>query len=258
MLQAFGDNSKLLDCVFLNITNVPYVDPTLDRCSIAYDLLSQADVVGLKASSTSVASFPASIHVLCRVERRPELNFSTRVFGDAHYRKTSNFTMLQRFAQGVSLGARSSKNAASMATDTIPFVISALASGEGSCALTRNATSVDLLSNGERKAFEHHSDILQSLGLAYVAEKDDAQGIPAHTKQVCLEPPIEQLVRFPGQENSRQEIPASVSTEDVVMPTLTISYPFSSRSSCRERLPTIASPRSPLHHLERNKILKCN
>lgn len=207
--QAFGDSSKLLDCVSINLSQVPFIDPTLDRCATVCSLLSQSDLFG-NSGSARLVFVPASVHLLCRIERRVDLTFSTRVFVDKQYRRVTNTNLLQQFAEGVCLQARSSRHAATMATETIPFALAALAAGEGSSALTRNATSFDLLGEGERKSFEHHAAVLKSLGLSYVSEDNEEQGQPSAAKIVRLEPAIERFVYFSGLENVKQGIPASV------------------------------------------------
>lgn len=42
-VDRFGDHSKTLDCLFLNVHRVSYVDPTLDRAAAALEWLSGAD-----------------------------------------------------------------------------------------------------------------------------------------------------------------------------------------------------------------------
>ena len=59
-VDIFGDNSKALDCLFLNVLKVSYVDPTLDRCLAAHEWMSGADIY--RSSKTSVASTNTSAH----------------------------------------------------------------------------------------------------------------------------------------------------------------------------------------------------
>ena len=98
-VDSFSDPSKTLDGLFLNVLNVSFIDPTLDRCWTAHEWLSSMDIY--RSQNTSLASnnhaehrviqnchipsAAAAIHILCRVETRPELTFSLRPLFDSLY-----------------------------------------------------------------------------------------------------------------------------------------------------------------------------
>ena len=107
-VDHFGDNSKTLDCLFMNVNRVSYVDPTLDRCSVAFEWLSDADTYRSNKSNVAmnnsaehqsiqkfyIPSAAAAIHLLCCVETRPDLIFSTRPLSDLHYQSQANSSLV--------------------------------------------------------------------------------------------------------------------------------------------------------------------
>lgn len=168
--------------MLLNILQVPYTDPTMDRCAGAHEYLSSASV---RSYSFGVAA--GAVHVLCRVEKRPELQVSTRSLLNLQYQREANALLAQKIP-----------------IDTLSHLLWILSAGKGRGALDRSTTSLDVLSHAERQAFEHHVGVLQSLGLSYVVR---AEG---HHLEAQLEPPVDQLVVFSGLSNERHVIPPSV------------------------------------------------
>jgi chromosome transmission fidelity protein 18 len=220
--------------VFTNLPQVSYVDPSLERCTLAHEWLSGADI--FRSNKTSAASnntmehhsmqrhhMPSAagaIHLLCRVETRTNLTFSTRQLADARYQLESNTSLAQKFVEGLSPKARVSADTGRVATETIPYSLWMLSAGVGSGSLRRTVSSLEVLSKNERAAFDAHVSLLRSLGLTYVAREDAAQRAYSEkglNTAMRLEPQIDRLVRFqdlnlsPGQ--FRKSIPSAVSMQ---------------------------------------------
>lgn len=216
----------------MNILRVSYIDPTLDRCAAAHEWLSSSDIY--RSMKTSVASnnvtaryamealhipsTAAAIHLLCRVEQRPELTYSTRDMSDARYQQEANHFLTQKFVEGLSPKVRGSRCVNMLATETIPYALWVLSAGEGSSALNRAATSLEILSKGERQSLNNHVATIRALGLTYVAAQEGSsseKGAISAAVKVRLEPPIERLVEFADltvpNGQTRHEIPAVVS-----------------------------------------------
>jgi len=164
-----------------------------------------------------IPSTTAAIHLLCRVEQRQDLTYSTRELSDSRYHLEANISLAQKFVEGLSLRARGARGIDQLAVETVPYALWMLSAGEGSNALNRAATSVELLSKGEQTAFQQHAATLRALGLSYVAEREEtvsgdkaSRHLPMKIK-IRLEPPIEQFIKFSDLGNARQEIPPAVS-----------------------------------------------
>jgi len=79
VVDYFGDNSKTLDCLFMNVHRVSYIDPTLDRCCTALEWLSSADTYRSYKSNVAmnnsaehqsmqkyyIPTSAAAVHMLC-------------------------------------------------------------------------------------------------------------------------------------------------------------------------------------------------
>jgi chromosome transmission fidelity protein 18 len=62
-VQAFGDSSRILDCLFLKVLRVSFIDPTLERCAAAHEWLSLSD--SYRSIKTSVAANnSAALHTM--------------------------------------------------------------------------------------------------------------------------------------------------------------------------------------------------
>lgn len=224
-VDIFGDNSKALDCLFLNVLKVSYVDPTLDRCLAAHEWMSGADIY--RSSKTSVASTntsahyamqkfhlpsaAAAIHLLCRIETRSELNYSTRQMNDARYQLEANRGLVGRFIDGLKPNARSSMYGTGVVSDFIPFCLWVLSAGGGSVGLNRAVSSMEVLNKYEKVAFDHHVEILRALGLTYVKADGDNNGDDSgggFNRKMRLEPGIDVISNFEGLSlKSRRQIP---------------------------------------------------
>ncbi|KAL9183367.1 hypothetical protein ACHAXT_005154 [Thalassiosira profunda] len=230
-VDHFGDNSKTLDCLFMNVNRVSYVDPTLDRASAALEWLSGADTYRSHRSNVAannsaehmsmqkfyIPAAAGAVHLLCCVETRPDLTFSTRPLGDAHYGREANASLVQRFVEGLAPRARRGVGGGTdtVVSDVIPYGLWLLSAGEGKHALSKPVSSVDILSEEEKVAFSAHVDTLRALGLTYVKDESGAfeyknpNGPPADN--VRLEPEIDKLVKFENADHnngrSRKSIP---------------------------------------------------
>lgn len=240
-LQAVGDHSKTLDCLFLNVPSIPYVDPTLDRNHAAHEWLSSSDVY--RSHKTSAAAnnsaehhalqkfhippAAAAIHLLCRVETRPKdgLTYSTRELSDARYGAEANGGLLGRFAEGLSPKARAGIRGDAIAADVVPYCLWLLSAGgggggRGSSSLDRAVSSLEVLTEGEREAFQSHVNALRSLGLTYVKADDADEAVVRDdggygaAVTMRLEPEIDRVVMFEGLDLSeahrRRVVPSAL------------------------------------------------
>ena len=236
--QSFGDNSKTLDCLFTNLLEVSYVDPTLDRCTLAHEWLSSADIY--RSNKTAVASnnhmehhsmqrqhmpaAAAAIHLLCRVETRANLTFSNRKMLDARYQLEANDNLTHKFVEGLSPSARGGTSNGTAAVETIPYSLWMLSAGDGSFSLNRAVSTLDILNRNERLAFESHVATLRSLGLTYVTNEEvslklnyDKSRAPA----MRLEPQIDRLIKFEELSvppaRRRRQVPSAVSNKSEIL-----------------------------------------
>lgn len=226
MVQSFGDNSKLLDLLFLNAIRVSFIDPTFDRCAAMYEWMSHAD---LFRSSTSVSAstnpsmyhamqakyIPTTagvLHYLCRVEQRQKLNFSDREFADMRYHHQANVELAARIAEGISPGSRAARSTSLMGVETASYVLWILSAGRGRLAFDRSVSSVHLLKDDEKEAFSHHADTLRALGLTYKAEPMEFVNKERQQDwRLRLEPPVQKFTRFTdGPRSGRRSIPDAV------------------------------------------------
>jgi chromosome transmission fidelity protein 18 len=195
----------------MNVLGVSYIDPTMDKCYAAHEWLSDADLYrhGLESHMPATAG---AVHLLCRVEQRPNLTFTTRKFFEAHCQLEANQNLLRRFAEGVSPDATITRGngCVGLTLETIPYSLWMLSAGEGSGALDRPVTSVGLLNGAEADSFLRHANILTSLGLAYQFSSAETSDRP----QLQLEPPIDRFARYSelklSQDRERREVSSSV------------------------------------------------
>ncbi|GFH61721.1 hypothetical protein CTEN210_18197 [Chaetoceros tenuissimus] len=224
ILQAadvFGDNSKILDSFFMNIANISYVDPTLDRCWTAHEWLSCVDV--FRSFKTSVASnnvsehrtmqkwhIPSAIaacHLLCRVETRPDIQLSMREITDARYQSEANVGLVDKFLEGLPPSVKSGINKHQLVSDILPYCLWLLSSGQGIGSLNRAVSSLDVLKKEEKNAFFAHVQTLRSLGLTYVKDEDDSRDYGTRVMNMRLEPEIDRVSRYKGVSHVRGKIP---------------------------------------------------
>lgn len=230
-VNHFGDNSKTLDCLFMNVNRVSYVDPTLDRCSVAFEWLSGADTYRSHKSSVAmnnsaehhsiqkfyIPTAAAAIHVLCCVETKPDLTFSTRPLSDLNYQNQANVSLVHRFVEGLAPRTRSGVGGGmeNVVSDVIPYSLWLLSAGDGKHALSKPVSSVEMLNTEEKVAFSAHVATLRALGLTYIKEdfgfnNTAGRNFDGNTNEnVRLEPEIEKLVKFEGVDDTgRKQVPA--------------------------------------------------
>ena len=244
--KSFGEYTKMLDCLYLNINNVSYMDPSFDRCAAALEWLSSADEFGIPQQLLYVPCTSAALHLLCRVEKMPELTYTTRELVDIRYQQEANLGLTQKFSEGLSAQSyRGSRTATALVKEMVPYALWMLSAGEGSQALSRPVSSVDILNTREHESFVKHVETLRSLGLTYVATaaREDVGSISANgndnVKTMILEPPIHRLIHYQhlGKKMgsystpARKQIPSSVSVNAGVCIGLKTIHVFPFQSS---------------------------
>jgi chromosome transmission fidelity protein 18 len=221
-----GDPSRLLDALFVNVPRVSFIDPTMDRCAAASEWLSSSDLYRSNYCSDSseryrmeqwhVPTVAALVHVLCRVEQPPDLNYSTRDWSDVHFRREANRALVSKFAQGLPAPVLRT-HARAMTTDLIPQAMWILSAGK-SGALDRAVSSFSLLHQREQQAVDQHVQTLLGLGLTYRVSQEEALSLSfSHSRELRLDPPIDKLVQFDRSDgtigsSTRRTIPQTVST----------------------------------------------
>lgn len=225
IVESFGDYAKTMDSLFLNILNVSYIDPTLDRCWAAHEWLSGVDIY--RSFKTSVASnnsselrmlqkwhIPSAVaacHLLCRVETRPELSLSMRPMNDATYHLEANVSLVERFLEGLSVASKSGINKYQFVSDVLPYCLWLLSAGRGNGALNRPVSSIDILNKDEKASFDTHVELLRTLGLTYVRDDDHSRDYGHHhdprSIKMRMEPDIDKLSKFQGVSGQRMDVP---------------------------------------------------
>jgi chromosome transmission fidelity protein 18 len=211
-VEGLNDDSATMNALFLNLPRVSYIDPTFDRCSAAHEWLSGADVLGsggegYGSTRLHTPSMAAAIHLLCRVELKPDLNFSTREFSDVYYQRETNLGLVQKFSEGLPAKAKGMKCQGLLTTELVPYALWMLSAGTGNASLSRAASSIDILTKLERESVDAHVSLLRALGLTYLStvveepefnqkRKDAFQHTASMQKQMVLEPPIDRLVVY--------------------------------------------------------------
>lgn len=222
----------MLDSLFLNVPRVSYIDPTFDRCAAACEWLSSSDLYRAHGGGSAMKNgadmyvmeslhipvAAGATHLLCRVEQKQDLVFTLREMLDSRYLRESNLSMVQKFVDGLSTRVGGSRCLWQVGCELIPFVLWILSAGEGSSALQRAATSVELLKQGERNAFDAHVATLRGLGLSYVVTHDGGDNPKqgrnhSAVSSMVLEPPIFRLAQFGASETgaARQDLSVAVS-----------------------------------------------
>lgn len=224
-VDYFGDNSKTLDALFLNILSVSYVDPTLDRCWTAHEWLSSVDVYRSYTSSVAMnnssehrtmqkfhlPTAAAAIHLLCRVETKSDLMYSIRQLMDTSYQLEANESLVDKFLEGLPPSVRSASQRKHLVSDVIPYCMWLLSAGTGRGALNRPVSSFDILTKEEKSSFEAHVAILRSLGLTYVVSENVDSANSSMNMSMRLEPEIDKISLFKGFKTKREVIPNLVS-----------------------------------------------
>jgi DNA polymerase III delta prime subunit len=228
LVTTFGDNSRLLDLLFLNAISVSFIDPTFDRCSAMYEWMSQADTYRCNTSVSAVTNssmhygmqsryLPVSagvLHCLCRVEQRQELKFSDREFTDLRFQKEANVALAYQLAEGMSPLCKAARSTSTIGIETASYIMWILSAGNGKYSLDRSVSSHHLLKDGEKEAFLNHAEVLRSLGLSYKANAWDNMSRPhdGQPSTLCLEPPMGRFTVYKEASTYRRRpIPDTVS-----------------------------------------------
>jgi chromosome transmission fidelity protein 18 len=219
-VEGFADDTTAINVLFMNVLRVSYIDPAFDRCSAAHELLSGADMsLGSEYSMLRVNTQPvaAGIHLLCRVEVKPKLTFSSREMADSRYQQDANMALVQKFSEGLPVKASNFKCRDLLAKEFIPMVLWILSAGEGASSLSRPASSIDILTKAERGVADRHVSILCALGLSYTPDLEKETNAAKSSFRndaiaMQLEPPIHRLVHYQCLWNNlrRKEIPANM------------------------------------------------
>jgi hypothetical protein len=202
----------------------------LDRSVVAHEWLSGADIY--RSQKIAVASLnhaehyamqryympsaAAAIHLLCRVETRAELTFSTKVMFENSYGREAKWSLVNKFVEGLSPKARVNLTSGTAVSEVIPFALWMLSAGTASNSLSRPVSSIDILNRAERLSFASHIATLRALGLTYVAESNPAGSFnsAALDVEMRLEPAIDTLSKFGGfkvpVDQQRRSIPSSM------------------------------------------------
>jgi chromosome transmission fidelity protein 18 len=237
LVATFGDNSRLLDLLFLNAINVSFIDPTFDRCSAMYEWMSQADTFRCNTSVSALTNssmhygmqsryLPVSagvLHCLCRVEQRQELMFSDREFTDLRFQKEANVALAYQLAEGMSPLCKTARSTSTIGIETASYIMWILSAGNGKDSLDRSVSSHHLLKDGEKEAFLNHAEVLRSLGLSYKANAWDnmSRTNGNQPSMLRLEPPMGRFTVYKeGTTYRRRPIPDTVSTSTLKDATL--------------------------------------
>jgi chromosome transmission fidelity protein 18 len=225
-VEGFADDVTTINALFMNVLRVSYIDPAFDRCWAAHELLSGSDdrifSMGSEYSLMRVntPAVAAAIHLLCRVEMKPQLTFSTREMADSRYQQEANRALVQKFSEGLPV-YNNQACLEVLSQEFIPLVLWMLSAGEGISSLSRPASSMDILTQLERMVADRHVAHLCALGLSYVADLDkDVNNAPkssfrGYTIEMKLDPPIDRLVKYNALRNThlhlcRKEIPSNM------------------------------------------------
>jgi len=197
-VDGLGDDSATVNALFMNVLRVSYIDPAFDRCSAAHELLSFAATAH---HQQSVSVVTAGIHLLCRVEVKPNLTFSSRELADMRYQRDSNLGLVQKFCEGLPAKAKNLKCNALLAEELIPMVAWVLSAGDGAASLSRAASSIDILTNKEQDAAKKHVEALCGLGLTYTVDREQEKQRAGSSylvgpSEMHMEPPIHRLVEY--------------------------------------------------------------
>lgn len=229
IVDTFSDSSKTLDGLFLNLLNVSYIDPTLDRCWTAHEWLSSVDVY--RSYKTTVASnnladhrdiqrfyipsAAAAVHILCRVETSQDLTFSLRPLMDSVHQLEANNGLVNKFLDGMNPKSRSGMTAYGFTSEVLPFCLNLLSAGGGIGALNRPVSSIEFLTKEEKLTFDAHVMILHALGLTYKKDGDTPREGKYNMNEITLhlEPEIDKMFQFQGlsiSRSHRKDIPSVV------------------------------------------------
>ena len=253
-VDHLGDDSMIVNALFMNVPRVSYIDPAFDRCSAALELLSFA---GDQRSRYSVPIMTAGIHLLCRVEVKPNLSFS-RESNDMKYKQESNLRIIQKFLESLPAKAKNLKCNALLAEEFIPLALWILSAGQGSGSLSRPASSIDILTKMERDSANNHVAVLCALGLTYVLDdeqkNDDVSSFRAKVSEMRLEPPIHSLIQYKSLNCYRKQIPNQL--KELLAHQCLLDGIRIRNSSSKKQLKSVEKSPSDLSEMRTPKLVK--
>jgi len=208
------------------VLKVSFVNPTLDRSWLAHEWLSSADIYrssGMTGASNNlgdshymqklhIPSAAAAIHLLCRMETKPDLVISNRSMMDALYLLEDNIRLTDKFLDGLPPSLRCYIRGSGVITELLPYCLWLLSAGQGNGSLNRAVSSIEVLTKEEKIAFNAHVAMLRALGLTYVKADhghDDSNDVNVKNDEMRLEPEVDKIVQF-------QSLPASTTTRDII------------------------------------------
>lgn len=144
-------------------------------------------------------SAAAAIHLLCRVETRTELTFSTKTMFEHSYDREANSSLVSKFIEGLSPKAKANLTSGNAVCEIIPYVMWILSAGTSNSSLSRPVSTLDILNRAERLAFASHVATLRALGLTYVPDvtPGDIHSVTL-SMEMKMDPAIDTLAKFTG------------------------------------------------------------
>eukprot|EP00934_Nitzschia_sp_Nitz4_P004302 Nitzschia sp. Nitz4//scaffold4_size323378//176158//179022//NITZ4_000667-RA/size323378-snap-gene-0.458-mRNA-1//-1//CDS//3329553420//4292//frame0 len=238
-VDAGGEVSTTMNILFLNLPAISYIDPTMDRCAAAHELLSSTDLLGSDGPSRQVtlsSSTAASIHLLCRVETTPSVTLSTRELSDTIYHMQENGGLFRKFAEGLPAKTHNNMGMLALTTEYVPLLPSILFADP---TLTRGASTIEALTVLERTSVEAHLSIMRSLGLTYIAEtKESNDKHEGEWNIMRLEPAIQKLSDFSSVKRRPQQYRKNVhpAMKRVIAQVLSLEKVVSSSHSIKTKV----------------------
>jgi hypothetical protein len=218
------------------MVEVPFIDPMFDRCWSALEWLSYSDIfrsfkTQLAMTNTVdhhhlqklyISTAGAAVHFLCGIEKRPNLNFSSRTMLDAVFKAEAHVGLIGKYMDGLSPRLRATLFGVNPVTELIPYILWLLSAGNGNSGLHRAVSNIEMLTKNERLSFQRQIDLLIVLGLTYVKVDrfEASSSSSSHFDQFRLDPDIGDLMSFKDTSNEvncrRNEIPPAVSLVSVI------------------------------------------
>jgi len=138
-----------------------------------------------------VPSTAMTIHLLCRIETRPELQLSNKEMFNAKFKMEAHHSLMRRFRSISKLGLSTEV----LTREFLSYILWTLSCGAGKQSLSRTVTSTDMLTRDEKLAFASHLARLRSMGLTYVPDSTSISTISG-TRRMRLDPEIDSLVIY--------------------------------------------------------------
>ena len=144
----------------------------------------------------------AAVHFLCRIETKPDLQFSLREMTDIAYSTDANNGIINKFLEALPPRVKENLSGSNFTTGSLPYLLQLVSKDTDSNALNNPVSSIELLSKDDRAIFYSHVARLRSLGLTYVKSvnyadsNDNTYG--NNESYYRLEPEIDKLLEYKG------------------------------------------------------------